>query len=174
MYQIFCVCVFCQLYDFIIWVWACICKTTSHDLSMLNYPEDSIQKDRYSFQTPKNKRVKLWIQHSRCLVSVYMCVWVEINQSMLSHTAGPCQGTEKGPAVYLWWQWFPAWGKINAGTQEQSKHPELNKVQTIASILFAIKGKLNSGFWVVFFHFQMWTRKSWNRLGDLQSVCNNY
>ncbi len=87
-YQIFCVCVFCQLYDFIIWVWACICKTTSHDLSMLNYPEDSIQKDRYSVQTPKNKRVKLWIQHSRCLVSVYMCVWVEINQSMLSHTAG--------------------------------------------------------------------------------------
>ncbi len=92
--NILCVCVLSIIW-LIIWVWACICKTTSHDLSMLNYPEDSIQKDRYSVQTPKNKRVKLWIQHSRCLVSVYMCVWVEINQSMLSHTAGRARARKR-------------------------------------------------------------------------------
>lgn len=94
------VCAFCHLCDCIIWVWACICKTTSHDLSILNYPGDTIQNDRYSVQTPKNKRVKLWIQHPRCLVHVYMCVRVEINQRALSHTQrghARARKSRKGP-----------------------------------------------------------------------------
>lgn len=116
---------------------------------------------QHNLQKQKSKTLD---QRPCCLV----CVWVDINQRELSQSAHtharrgavPGRGkAEKGPAVYLWWQWFPAWGKINAGTLKQSKHPALNKVQTIASILFAIKGKLNLGCCLATFYSQCWLEK---------------
>lgn len=125
------------------------------------------------WRTPKNDRCSVQLsktkeQNSRTSSHAVWCVRVCMSgykSKELSHTrarrgAMPGRGkAEKGPAVYLWWQWFPAWGKINAGTLKQSKHPALNKVQTIASILFAIKGKLNLGCCLAIFLFSVWTGK---------------